>query len=526
MFKKNLGLVIFLLAISFVALVALQVYWIRSVVKLREDQFDANVNRILLDVSNKVENNLVCFELFSKVHFGSGDGIYLIKQKWDSVNNAEQFMAPVFENHLIKNIDTITNYFYYEEKTDTLMPFNDLKFTHPATAEISMKFVYDQKKRAPLINRELIDSGGMKNYTAAQFRQLTYDRKPLKEKIDTLLLDSLLHQELKAKGIDIAFNYGITQQGTDSILFSKPTRPDLSILKTDLKAAMFANDHFNPPYELRIDFGNKTGYILSTITPVLVVSFVIILMLILVFWFAVSTVLKEKKLTGMKNEFINNMTHEFKTPVSTIALAMETINSPEIMNDKVKLKNFLTVMKDESNRLEEQVERVLLISALEKNELKMNLRKVNINEVILCTMKNFELYSKIKNASINMVYDGHQPMIIGDEDHIKNMFSNLIDNALKYSNGRTPQITINSKQVNSHVMITVADNGIGMNHKELKKVFEKFYRIPTGDVHNIKGFGLGLSYVKTIVALHKGKIKAESEPGEGSKFIIQFPSMN
>jgi two-component system, OmpR family, phosphate regulon sensor histidine kinase PhoR len=205
---------------------------------------------------------------------------------------------------------------------------------------------------------------------------------------------------------------------------------------------------------------------------------------------------------------------------------METINSSEIMNDKTKLGNFLTVMKDESSRLETQVERVLQISALEKNELMMNLRPVNVNDTILCTMKNFELYSKIKNASINMVYDGHQPLIMGDEEHIRNMFSNLIDNALKYSNGRKPCITISTKQVNSHVTITVADNGIGMNHKELKKVFEKFYRIPTGDVHNIKGFGLGLSYVKTIVALHKGKIKAESEPGVGSKFTIQFNSVN
>src|SRR6185295_19873011 len=249
MFKKNLGFIIFLLTIAFVALVALQVYWIRSVVKLREDQFDANVNRILLDVSNNVENNLVCFELFSKVHFGHGDGIYLIKQKWDSVGNQERFIPAVFENHLIKNLDTVTNYFYYEGKTDTLFPFNDLKFTHPATAEISMKFVYDQKKKAPLVNEELIDSGKMKNYTAAQFQNLTYDRKPLKEKIDTLLLDSLLHHELQSKGINIAFAYAITQQGSDSILFSKPADPGPALFASDLKAAMFENDHFTPPYQ-------------------------------------------------------------------------------------------------------------------------------------------------------------------------------------------------------------------------------------------------------------------------------------
>ncbi len=228
----------------------------------------------------------------------------------------------------------------------------------------------------------------------------------------------------------------------------------------------------------------------------------------------------------MKNEFINNMTHEFKTPVSTIALAMETINAPGIINDKNKLHNFLTVMKEESNRLEAHVERVLQISALEKNEYRMDLQPVELIEVIYSTMKNFELHSKIKNASINMVFDGHHPVMMGDEAHIKNMLSNLVDNALKYSNGREPRITISSKQVNSDIIITVADNGIGMQHKELKKVFDKFYRIPTGDVHNIKGFGLGLSYVKTIVALHKGKITAESEPGVGSTFTIHFQSAN
>lgn len=526
MFRKNLGAVIFLLAISFVALVVLQAYWIRSVVRLREDQFDATVNRILLDVSNNVENNLVCFEVFSKVHFGHGDGIYLIKQKWDSVGNKEHFVPAVFENDLVKNLDTVTSYFHYEGKTDTLYPFNDLKFTHPATAEISMKFVYDQKRKAPLIDEELIDSGKMKNYTAAQFQNLTYDHKPLKEKIDTLLLDSLLHHELQSKGIDIAFTYAITQQGSDSLLFSKPSHPGPALFASDLKAAMFENDHFTPPYELRIDFRNKSGYILSTITPVLIVSFIIILMLVFIFWFAVSTVLKEKKLTEMKNEFINNMTHEFKTPVSTIALAMETIDSPGIINDKNKLHNFLTVMKEESNRLEAHVERVLQISVLENNEFRMNLQPVQIIELIYSTMKTFELHSKIKNASINMVYDGHHPVMMGDEAHIRNMLSNLIDNALKYSNGREPRITISSKQINSDIILTVADNGMGMHHKDLKKVFDKFYRIPTGDIHNIKGFGLGLSYVKTIVALHKGKIKAESEPGVGSTFTIHFQSAN
>ena len=524
MFKKNLGAVIFLLAISFIALVALQAYWIRSVVRLREDQFDATVNRILLDVSNNVENNLVCFELFSKVHFGSGDGIYLIKQKWDSIGNHERFIPAIYENHLIKNLDTITSYFHYEGKTDTLFPYNDVKFTHPATAEISMKFVYDQRKKAPLINKELIDSGKTKDYTAGQIQQLSYDSKPFKEKIDTLLLDSLLHHELRQKGISIKFSYAILDKGSGSVLFSKPAHPASALFTSDLKAGMFEKDHFTPPYELRIDFGNKSRYILSTITPVLIVSFIIILMLVLIFWFAVSTVLKEKRLTRMKTEFINNMTHEFKTPVSTIALAMETINSPEIINDKNKLNNFLTVMKEESNRLENQVERVLQISALEKNEFRMNLQPVQIIDLIYTTMKDFELYSKIKNASINMVYDGRHPVMTGDEAHIRNMLSNLIDNALKYSNGREPHITISSKQVNSDIIITVADNGIGMHHKELKKVFDKFYRIPTGDVHNIKGFGLGLSYVKTIVALHKGKIKAESEPGVGSKFTIHFQS--
>ncbi len=292
--RKILASVIFLLTISFIALVALQVYWIRSVVKLREDQFDANVNRILLDVSNKVENNLVCFELFSKVHFGHGDGIYLVKQKWDTIGNEERFIPAVFENHLIKNLDTITSYFYYEGKTDTLFPSNSLKFTHPATAEISMKFVFDQKRKAPLINEEVVDSGKIKNYTAGQFQKLNFDHKPLKEKIDTLLLDSLLHHELQSKGINIPFTYAITQQDGDSVLFSKPSHPDRALFTSDLKAGMFENDHFTAPYELRIDFGNKSRYILSTIAPVLIVSFIIILMLVFIFWFAVSTILKEK----------------------------------------------------------------------------------------------------------------------------------------------------------------------------------------------------------------------------------------
>src|SRR4030095_14879722 len=264
----------------------------------------------------------------------------------------------------------------------------------------------------------------------------------LRDKIDTVLLDSLLHHELAKKGIPIDFSYAITDSKSKTILFSRPLQTDTALFQGNLKAGLFENDHFNPPYELRIHFPDKARYILSTITPVLLVSLVIIVMLVLVFWFAVSTVLKENKLAGMKNEFINNMTHEFKTPVSTIALAMETINSPEIINDKNKLSNFLKVMKDESLRLEAHVERVLQISALEKNELKLNYTEVDINEVIENTVKNFELYSKIKDAAINLELDETQPVLIGDEAHLRNMIYNLVDNALKYSNGKKPLVNI------------------------------------------------------------------------------------
>jgi len=526
MVKKNLGLVIFLLSIGLAALIALQGYWIKSVMKLKEDQFDANVNQVLADVTNKVENNLVCFEMFSKVHFAHGEGIYLVKQKWDSVNHQEQFTAPVKEKNFVKNLDTVTTYFHYAEKTDTLFPFNSLKFSHPATVEISMKFTYDDHKHAPMTSEALIDSGRIKNYTASQLQQLTWDQKTLKEKIDTFLLDSLLHHELIAKQIPISFSYAITSRDRDSILFEKSSAHDPELMKSNLKAGLFENDNFNPAYDLRIYFPFRTQFIVSTILPVLIVSFFIILMLILVFWFAVNTLLKESKLASMKNEFINNMTHEFKTPASTIALAMDTITSPEIMNDKHKLEGFLKVLKDESTRLEAQVERVLQISRLEKNQLELNFNDVDVNHLVSNTVKDFDLYAKIKRASFDLKLDERNPMLHGDETHLRNMLYNLIDNALKYSNGRDPEIKISTLQNKSELEIRVEDNGIGMNRDELKKVFDKFYRIPTGYIHDIKGFGLGLSYVKTIVNLHKGKIKVASEPNVGSIFTIQFQYHN
>ena len=233
--------------------------------------------------------------------------------------------------------------------------------------------------------------------------------------------------------------------------------------------------------------------------------------------------MKQKKLSEIKNDFINNMTHELKTPISTIALSSEVLMSSEIANDKERLFNYAQIIKNENNRLKNQVERVLKVATLDK-EIELNKSKIDIHKLITKVISNFDLALKEKKAVVNRSLDASNFETMADEIHLTNIFQNLIDNAIKYSYQRVPAISVSTVNQKEAIQIVIQDNGIGMAKENLKLIFDKFYRVPTGNVHNVKGFGLGLNYVKTMVEEHNGTIEVESELEKGTKFILTLPT--
>jgi two-component system phosphate regulon sensor histidine kinase PhoR len=252
------------------------------------------------------------------------------------------------------------------------------------------------------------------------------------------------------------------------------------------------------------------------------VAFTIIILL--AFYLTVRTMLRQKKLGEIKNDFINNMTHEFKTPIATISLAVDAMRNEKVIQDRVKLGYFSEIIKEENQRMNRQVETSLKASQLEKQEVDLNLKPIHVHEIIRDVVDNFSLQLESKNGKVELSLEAGHDLVNGDEVHFSNLVNNLVDNAVKYGKENVPPIVrLSTQSTEKHFIMRIEDNGIGMNRETVKRVFERFYRAHTGNVHNVKGFGLGLSYVKTMVEAQNGSIKAESVLGKGSTFTVEFP---
>jgi signal transduction histidine kinase len=521
MTTRKFRVIIFILSSSLVALITVQIYWIHHAIKLREDQFNVKVKDALKEATTDIESQATCFETFSRVVIEPHEGIYMIRQKWQG---NDKFVSPqILGNHFVKNLDTIPLHFSFASKTDTLYSFNSLKFNNPATAEMIIRFQYDLADSLSRVEEELGDSGTIKKLTAKSFKLESKNKKPFGDVIDNSVLDSMIHASLARQGIETGFEFAVKPAGSSTPVYSNPAKVNPLLMQSDLSATLFQNSHFTDPYILLLYFPNRYSYVLQTMWLVLFSSALVIIILLSAFYFGMRMILRQKKLSELKTDFINNLTHEFKTPVSVISLALETVNETQVMNDRLKVEKILGILKTESRRLETQVERILQLSSFDRKEIKMDFRETDLHQLIQHSVCNLSFQIEKKNAEVNLELNAGISLVNVDEIHFTNLISNLLDNALKYTNGHIPQINIETVNCGEDVLLSIEDNGIGIQKSSLTRIFDKFYRVPSGDVHNIKGFGLGLSYAKSIIEAHGGSISVESYPGKGSKFILRIP---
>lgn len=269
---------------------------------------------------------------------------------------------------------------------------------------------------------------------------------------------------------------------------------------------------------------NVTDIVYKGLRGNIVVAILFTLVICAAFYLTLHTMLRQKKLSEIKNDFINNMTHEFKTPIATISLAVDAIRNEKVQRDTEKLSYFSEIIKEENQRMNRQVETILKSALMDRQEVQLNLKPLHIHTIIRDVADNFMLRLQEKQGTLEMDLNAEEDLIEGDEVHISNLVNNLMDNAVKYSKeGVPPKICITTSSNNKKFIFKIEDNGIGMTRETVKRIFEKFYRAHTGNIHNVKGFGLGLSYVKTVVEGHEGHIKADSTLGKGSCFTIEFP---
>lgn len=336
--------------------------------------------------------------------------------------------------------------------------------------------------------------------------------------IKTCLLEFLLKKELEKRNVLVDFEYGVYSCQTQRMIygnyvtFGKNKAPD-----SHRQLPIWQNDKFY----FAVFFPNKTSDLVYQMNIWLFFSS---LLLVVCFFFSYSLVviLKQKRLSEVQKDFINNMTHEFKTPISTIQVTTELLKKPAIQQQQEQFANYLSIIQHETSRLKSHVERVLQSAVFDKEKVKLNLERTDIHECIRTAMNSLELMLTAHHGKMTTIFTATHSHVNGDKVHLTNVLYNLLDNAIKYSRS-TPEVVIITENQNSSLVIRITDNGIGISKEHLRKIFDKFYRVPTGNIHNVKGFGLGLYYVKAIIKSHKGNIKATSNIQEGTTFSIMLP---
>lgn len=339
----------------------------------------------------------------------------------------------------------------------------------------------------------------------------------LNSPISPELLDSLLKKELGIRQLKAAYELGIYNAKDDTLVYGEyiPATIQWQIDHAHDSDPILMAEKSN----FAIYFPNKFSIIAGEL-KIWIFSTMVLLLMLAFFLYAILTMLKERRLAEIKEDFINNLTHEFKTPIANIELASEALKDNKV--DVAKQNRYHTIIHNENQRLKSQVERVLQMGTVDKNELRLDLKMVNIHELIQRICVNVGMRVKEKVGSFNVELNASHPELMADEFHLTNTVYNILDNAEKYSKD-TPEISITTKNEHDGLLISIKDAGIGIKEDFQKFVFDKFFRVPTGDVHNVKGFGLGLSYVKTIIEAHKGTITLQSQLNRGSRFDIYLP---
>lgn len=339
--------------------------------------------------------------------------------------------------------------------------------------------------------------------------------------LDPVVVRKMLGQSFLSSGINTPFEFAVIRNGeVQPVEGTKRKKEDF--LRSSYLVRLFPDNIVRQELLISVIFPEKTNFVLGQMIWILGGSMVFSLFILATFALSLYLIIRQKKISEMKSDFINNMTHEFKTPIATISLAADTITNPKVINDEKSIRHFVGMIKKENSRMNKKVETILQIASLDKKEIEFSFSDISMHTVIEHAIETIDIQVSQRGGTIDLKLGAANPLIYGDADHLTNLVSNLLDNALKYSPD-VPLITVNSWNTDGGFMFSVEDKGIGMSKAVQSRIFERFYRQSSGNVHDVKGFGLGLNYVRAIVDAHRGTVSVSSEPGRGSRFEVYLP---
>lgn len=543
--RRAIRWVIILMSFSLIGLIIFQLYWINSVLQANNERFRKDVIAAMNNVAVKLEKKevfVLAMDNFStnftwlqpQVGTGKDDGsIELYETKFEKKTFSPDEIDEFTLDTILKRIEI-----EHSLAKDYVIGLNDSKeFDVMFNAKITgdNQYFFSEKKidsarQAQEKIRINIQKSDKKTKMAANIfiKELLFSDKPLEQRLEPKVLDSLLYEELNNKGIDISYRYAVLDNSNQNVFLTGNTikeeglKFDSSLQKSDMRVSLFPNDIKGEAAFLTISFPDKNSFLFKKIWTTLASSLVLVLIIVFCFTYSIRTIIRQKKLSEIKNDFINNMTHEFKTPIATVSLACEALQDQEIREKELFRERYITIIQEENDRLGLQVEKVLQMATLDKKDLKIKKEFLSLHEIINDVAEKMNIQILNREGILSLELTAGNDQLEGDPVHLTNVVTNLLDNANKYSYEK-PEIDVITESTSDGILLKVKDRGIGMTREAIKNIFNKFYRVPTGNVHNVKGFGLGLAYVKSMVEAHGGNISVKSEIGKGSEFNIYLP---
>lgn len=508
------------MALGLLGLIGIQLYWVMNAIQENRQAFQQNVHKSLNNIIHQLERR---------------EGMQLMRERFrERFSRDPQLMTHFDSLYVPKESDEDSVHFLRRQRNDfgreyslelSMNPEDSLGNLRIAERELPKNeelalFMEDVtgESRDEYFNRYLEKAVSITEMAL----QLSQMERPIEERISREVLDSVISLELHNAGIETEYNFAILNIREEEVLFVEDLKEQVEILQSGFHHQLFPNDFKRSDNYLYLHFPKEQSYLLGNMWLILCSSLLFLGLMLTSFLLAIRVILRQKALTEATTDFVNNMTHEFRTPIATISLATEMLGNDDMRQMPEQHGRYVGMIRDETKRLSRQVEKVLQAARMERGDLQMHMEMLDIHEVVQDAVQNVTLLIEQREGKLSCELNAENTLLEGDFLHLNNIISGLLDNANKYS-PKKPEITVRTYSVKKGVYINVFDKGKGISKADLDKVFDRFYRVSTGDVHDVKGFGLGLSYVKTVVDAHQGEITVKSELGKGSCFSIFLP---
>ncbi len=531
--NKFIGL-IFMMLFSIVGIIWVQIRWINKAVGIRNENFDYYVTASIRQAAEAIESSWRMNSFFNDFmvplasnddtasdmtsyfrmnSFSTGpDGRISIRVTNQSVTQSAGGKPVVTTHDTIYTTDTSGVIMTSPDNQGKIVVLDNQDSDGSVTGS---SYVSNEELRAWAKKRS-IELSRMNDQMIAELYQNEKSLKISKEEVEYALNRAFMFSP-----VNPAFEFAILRNGKIEFgNFRKAGKNDF--IRSRYKENLFQDNIVHQDIALSVVFPDRTTYVLGSMAWMLGGSLLFSLIILATFALSLFFIIRQKKISEMKSDFINNMTHEFKTPIATISLAADTITNPKVINDEQGIRHFIGMIKKENSRMDKKVETILQMASLDKKEIHFRFENLSLHEIIEHAVDTVDIIIRQRNGRVTLKLYAQEPVINGDSEHVFNLVNNLLDNAIKYS-PESPDITIETKNSGNGIVMSVSDRGIGMTRSVQSRIFERFYRQASGNVHDVKGFGLGLNYVRAIVEAHKGTIEVSSEPGKGSRFDVYLP---